>query len=165
ARTDIDRHSRAFVNQHVPSLCGEDGLLKLLLLALWRHLLTTGAAATAASSAKTTARHWRQRVRQRQQALFILSPSRSLEKCFHFQPRPKGPQASRCAFCNPHLESVSRVHSLARFAFGDAVRRGPITSLRYESVCITCEWFRPSSLIFVIIGSSAGCCGCCPNAA
>src|SRR5256885_1813943 len=85
SRSRLSNPCREFVNQHVPSLCGEDGLLKLLLLALlWRHLLTTGAAATAASSAKTTARHWRQRVRQRQQALFILSPSRSLEHCFHF---------------------------------------------------------------------------------
>src|SRR2546422_795373 len=91
-------------------------------------------------------------------------------KRFSDQPRPKGPHASRCAFCKPHLVIVSRVHSQARFIFGEAVKRGPMTSLRYESVCITCERFMPSSLMRTIgsLGSGAGCCGpcgCWPNAA
>src|SRR5437588_2319643 len=86
------------------------------------------------------------------------------EKCFSVQPRPKGPQASRCAFCRPHFASVSRVHSLARFAAGEAVKRGPMTSLKYESVCITCERFIPSSLMRSIGSVGLGC-GCWPNAA
>ena len=46
------------------------------------------------------------------------------------QPRPNGPHDSRCAFVRPQEASLSRVHSLARRHWGDAVRRGPITSVR-----------------------------------
>src|ERR1044072_172653 len=83
-------------------------------------------------------------------------------KRFNVQPRPNGPQGSRCAFCKPHLARVSRVHSFACFKFGEAVKRGPITSLRYESVCMTCDRFRPSSRILAIgsFGSSAVCGDC-----
>ena len=35
------------------------------------------------------------------------------------QPRPNSPQSSRCAFSRPIFVSVSRVHSLAFFAFGE----------------------------------------------
>ena len=46
------------------------------------------------------------------------------------QPRPNGPHASRWALDSPHAASRSRVHSLARFMFGEPVSRGPITSVR-----------------------------------
>jgi dihydroorotase/N-acyl-D-amino-acid deacylase len=54
----------------------------------------------------------------------------SAEKAFISQPRPNGPQDSRCALCNPHFASRSRVHSLARFIFREPVRRGPMTSVK-----------------------------------
>src|SRR5688500_2501407 len=69
------------------------------------------------------------------------------EKLFSDQPRPNGPHDSSLAFCIPHLSIVSRVHSLARFILGELVKRPPMTSVRYESVCITSERFSPSSRI------------------
>src|SRR5436309_13099832 len=82
-------------------------------------------------------------------------------KRFSDQPRPKGPHASRCAFCKPHLVIVSRVHSHARFIFAEAVKRGPITSLRYAGVYITFQRFMPSSLVRTMgaVGSGAVCGG------
>src|SRR5687768_17194737 len=65
-------------------------------------------------------------------------------KLLNDQPRPNGPHDSRCAFCIPHSFILSRVHSFARFIFGEPVRRGPMTSVIYERVCMTCERFIPS---------------------
>src|SRR5947209_12227456 len=76
------------------------------------------------------------------------------ENRLRVQPRPHGPHASRCAFSRPQPASLSRVHSLARFRFGEAVSRGPITSDRYPRVSITFEFFRPSSLILTTCGGS-----------
>ena len=53
-----------------------------------------------------------------------------MENRFSVQPRPNGPQGSRWASESPHAASLSRVHSLARFMFGEPVKRGPITSVR-----------------------------------
>ncbi len=61
------------------------------------------------------------------------------EKRFSVQPLPKGPQASRWALASPHFVKVWQVHSLARFRLGDPVSRGPITSVRYDSVAMTWE--------------------------
>src|SRR5213594_199363 len=59
ARTYIDRHGSAFINQHFPALRREDCLLKLLLLPLlWRHLLATCSAATAAAAKTTALSRW-----------------------------------------------------------------------------------------------------------
>ena len=46
------------------------------------------------------------------------------------QPLPKGPKLSRCALLKPQPASWSRVHSLAFFADGEPLSRGPITSVR-----------------------------------
>src|SRR5205085_9916411 len=55
------------------------------------------------------------------------------------QPRPNGPQLSRCALLRPNAVSLSRVHSLARFMFGEPVRRGPTKSINSSAVSIAFE--------------------------
>src|SRR5215470_19434933 len=72
----------------------------------------------------------------------------------YHQPRPNGPHASRCALERPHWVILFFVHSLAAFAWGDPVRRGPIPSMSPEAVSITFELARPSWRILAIMSRS-----------
>jgi len=51
-------------------------------------------------------------------------------KTFKRPSAAKGSQGSRCAFTNPQAARDSLVQLLARFRLGEAVRRGPMTSVR-----------------------------------
>jgi hypothetical protein len=64
---------------------------------------------------------------------------------WYAQPRPKVPQASKCALTRPHLANWSRVHSLAFFMLGEPVRRGPMSSVRWLIMSITSPWPNSSS--------------------
>ena len=55
------------------------------------------------------------------------------------QPRPKSSTASSCTFDRPHSVNFERVQRFASAIDGELVRRGPITSVRWFSVAITCE--------------------------
>ena len=79
-----------------------------------------------------------------------LGSTTCIENRFRLQPLPNGPQASKWAFDNPQAAKRSRVHSFARFMFGDAVRRGPMTSVKWLRVFITSERRSLSSLIICI---------------
>lgn len=53
--------------------------------------------------------------------IFAVKPSRD-------QPRPNGPQDSRCALATPQSRSLSRAYSSALLRLGEPVKRGPVTS-------------------------------------
>src|SRR5271167_1099530 len=77
------------------------------------------------------------------------------------QPIPNSPQSSRCALLQPIAVSWSRVHSLARFKFGEPVSRGPIPSSKAEAYSITWEWLSPSLRIsWYMLRSRASRSGC-----
>src|SRR5580765_5927422 len=59
-------------------------------------------------------------------------------------PRPKGPQDSSCAFDRPNDVNWSRVHSLACFALGEPVRRGPMPSIKPLAISMILELRKPS---------------------
>src|ERR1035438_8999266 len=50
------------------------------------------------------------------ESMFAVKPSRD-------QPRPKGPQASRCALAAPHPRSLSRAYSSALLKLGEPVKQ------------------------------------------
>jgi hypothetical protein len=62
-------------------------------------------------------------------------------------PRPNGPHGSCRTLASPQPVSRSVAHFAAAYIAGELVSRGPETSLRYQSVSMTCERWSPSSLI------------------
>src|SRR5262249_25468585 len=58
------------------------------------------------------------------------------------------------ALTRPQSESCFRVHSLARFMFGEPVRRGPIESISWLAVSMTLELRTPSWRMAVTISRS-----------
>src|SRR5580658_1034128 len=74
------------------------------------------------------------------------------------QPRPKGPQASRCALASPQSRSLSRAYSSALLRLGEPVKRGPVTSVMYPTRSMIWEWFKAASRMRAAASRSAFSC-------
>ena len=82
------------------------------------------------------------------------------------QPRPMSSTASSCTLARPHSVNFERVHWLAFAIDGELVRRGPITSVRWFRVAITCERWKASWRICEVTSRSTFSCACAlPSAA
>ena len=63
------------------------------------------------------------------------------------QPRPNVPHDSMCGLLAPHSVSRLTAQSAAALKLGEPVSLGPYTSVSQLAVSITCERWKPSSLI------------------
>ena len=78
------------------------------------------------------------------------------------QPRPNGPQLSKCGLAKPHPFIVARAQSPAAWVIGEPVSRGPCTSVSQLMRSMTCDRCMASVLMRSIVATSTFSCAARP---